>query len=200
MFFTTDIISSYLKNIGFIIIEIIERESYLGAGYESRTACVYKKNKLTIIAPVNLLRINIMKLISVILLFLFIIGFYALKCNRNTNLIVNPTKYNTLFLNDTLNVTFKDTLFNYEKNIWLSFDSLITDSRCPIGVICVWEGNARVSLVFNAIRFNLNTHKSFTNDTTILNYQINLINVWPYPHIDSLYTNDQYSAEIIVNK
>ncbi len=139
-----------------------------------------------------------MKTNDIILLILFIVVLNALNCNKNKNLIVNPSKNNTLTLNDTISVAFHDTLFNYEKNIWLSFDSLLTDSRCPIGVICKWEGNARVSFIFTSIRFNLNTYESFTNDTTILNYHINLIYVWPYPHIDSLYTNDKYYAEIIM--
>ena len=141
-----------------------------------------------------------MKTNSIILLILSIVVLNILNCKQNKILIVNPTKDNTLTLNDTLSVAFHDTLFNYEENIWISFDSLITDSRCPIGLNCKWEGNAKVSFLFNSKRFNLNTYELFTNDTTISNYRIYLIDVFPYPRVDSLYTVDQYFAEIVVRK
>lgn len=41
MFFTTDVISSWLKKSGFTKIEIIEREPYPGVEYESRRAYVF---------------------------------------------------------------------------------------------------------------------------------------------------------------
>jgi len=43
MFFTTDFISSCLKDSGFEMIEIIEREPYPGVEYESRRAYVFAK-------------------------------------------------------------------------------------------------------------------------------------------------------------
>jgi ubiquinone/menaquinone biosynthesis C-methylase UbiE len=43
MFFTTDFISSCLKNSGFKKIEIIERDPYPGVEYESRRAYVFAK-------------------------------------------------------------------------------------------------------------------------------------------------------------
>lgn len=136
----------------------------------------------------------------VIVLSLLIVGiFYASMC---TNIFPPdpPPGDSTLILNKPLHVTFKDTLVNYKKHLWLTFDSLITDSRCPTGAECVWEGNAELSFIFNSIPFNLNTHPSFTTDTTILNYHIEMLNVTPYPHIDSVYTDEQYTAEIIVTR
>ena len=41
MFFTTDFISRCLKEIGFEITEIIERDPYRGVEYESRRAYVF---------------------------------------------------------------------------------------------------------------------------------------------------------------
>ncbi|MCJ7813621.1 hypothetical protein MUP95_09940 [bacterium] len=147
-----------------------------------------------------------MKTYTLLIVILLIVAFNTINCERIFNSFLSPINENKtnsnhiLTLNDTLSIACRGTLFNHEENIWLSFDSLITDSRCPIGVQCVWEGNAKVSLIFNSIQFNLNTHASFARDTTISTYHIDLIYVWPYPHIDSLYTKNQYSVEIMVTK
>ena len=43
MFFPTDFISGCLRNTGFINIEVIEREPYVGIEYESRRAYVFAR-------------------------------------------------------------------------------------------------------------------------------------------------------------
>jgi len=136
-----------------------------------------------------------------ILLILFAAIIYVTRCERRYHSVIKSgEKTSTLILEDTLNVRYRQTLFNYDENIWITFDSLIADSRCPIGVMCFWEGNAEVSFIFDSIRFNLNTYKGFTYDTVVSDYRIGLINVWPYPHADSLYTEDQYSIDIVVSR
>lgn len=146
-----------------------------------------------------------MKQISIFILILLTVGLQTINCDRIYDFILSPAKNNTpsnqyLALGNTLSIAYQDTLFNHKEDIWLSFDSLITDSRCPIGALCIWEGNAKVSLSFNSIRFQLDTHPNFTTDTTLSSFHIDLIDVQPYPHIDSLYTDDQYSVEIRVTK
>jgi len=131
-----------------------------------------------------------------------IIILSILNCKNNKSTIISPGNSNLIF-NDTLTIMYKDTLFNYDENIWITFDSLMTDSRCAIGAECKWEGNAELLFIFKIIEkigFTLNTHYSFRKDTTINNYTISLINVLPYPHKDSLYTASDYSAEIIIYK
>lgn len=123
-----------------------------------------------------------------------------LSCGNND--IVSSGKINNLFFNDTLKIVYQDTLFNHDEDIWITFDSLITDSRCAIGTECKWEGNAELLFVFykvEEIEFILNTYYGFRTDTTINNYNISLINVLPYPHKDSLYTASDYSAEITIS-
>jgi len=109
----------------------------------------------------------------------------------------------SIIFNKPISVGFNRPIGNLAENIWISFDSLKTDSRCPIGVTCFWEGNAEISLrLFNNefnIPFNLNTNPSFINDTTIHSYHIELIDLSPYPHIDCQFTEDDYSATLIIS-
>ena len=130
---------------------------------------------------------------------ILVCGFFA--CEETS--ISNSPVENKLMLNDTLTIAYQDTLRNADENRWLTFSSLVQDSRCAINVVCIWEGNAEISFTFfNGAKnasFNLNTHPMFGRDTTVLGFDFSLIEVDPYPHIDSLYTADDYSAKILIN-
>jgi hypothetical protein len=126
--------------------------------------------------------------------------FLVIQCRREYGRILSTEDADTLVLGDTLSISYKDTLYNQDEAVFITFDSLIADSRCPIGVVCFWEGNAELSFVFNKTRFSLNTHPAFVTDTTLFEYKILLVQVYPYPHIDSTYTADRYRAEICVLK
>ena len=138
----------------------------------------------------NIIRINAL-LIPVLLM------LYGSCSNQD-----NPLSSNTLLFDDTLLVNYQDTLFNHQENIWVTFDSLVEDSRCQIGTICKWSGNARVSFVIakdtSCATVELNTYSEFTSDTALFGYSISLLDVLPYPHIDSLYSVKDYSAKILL--
>jgi len=132
-----------------------------------------------------------------LIIIITIISFFT--CNYN-NLIWFEETENTRNFQDTLHINYKETIINTDENISITFDSLLEDSRCPIGVVCFWEGNAKIGFIFNSQIFELNTHHSFKNDTTLLQYNISLIRVHPYPHIDSTYNAEDYSTDIYVQK
>ena len=110
--------------------------------------------------------------------------------------------YMSFKLNDTLTLAFSDTLCNSDENIWVTFDSLMTDSRCPMNVVCFWEGNAQVLILFSDNEYihkiKLNTYHGFVSETDVLSYNISLVDVLPYPHTDSLYVEEDYRVHIVV--
>ena len=72
--------------------------------------------------------------------------------------------------------------------IKLSFDAVVSDSRCPANAICVWQGAATATFSFSKNnsnhRFNLSTitmPPHYTKDTIIAGYKIEFINLLPYP-------------------
>ena len=107
-------------------------------------------------------------------------------------------------LSDSLTIQYQDTLYNANENIWITLDSLVQDSRCPINVTCVWAGNAKMALSFgkdnNKSSFELNSNRQFRNDTTLYGYNIQLIDVKPYPHTDSTYVQKDYSTRLLIKK
>jgi hypothetical protein len=73
-------------------------------------------------------------------------------------------------------------------NFKICYDSLISESRCPSDVVCVWAGVALVKLSFMqnniTVPFKLSTlgGSYFSpKDTTINGVNIKLVNVLPYP-------------------
>ena len=58
----------------------------------------------------------------------------------------------------------------------------INDSRCPIGVVCVWQGEATVTLeVKSGSVFNVELSTFHDPVDTVNNFIFRLIDVLPYP-------------------
>lgn len=103
-------------------------------------------------------------------------------CNKNKTVITDPS---VVALNNC-GTGIANTSAPY-----ICFDSLVTDSRCPIGAVCVWAGCAIIKTSFHE---NGNTHsfsmilpyyKNFgmANDTVINGYRIVFKDLLPYPDI-----------------
>lgn len=73
----------------------------------------------------------------------------------------------------------------------ICFESLITDSRCPEGAVCVWSGDAVVRVKFNEggdeHNFNMSLLNSaiypYPTDTVINGYKIKFLDLKPHPSI-----------------
>jgi hypothetical protein len=119
-------------------------------------------------------------LINLSVLFLLTVNIGCKKSNdlRNPKSIILKVK-------ECRNLSYSS------QNIRICFDSLLTDSRCPIGGICIWEGYAagRFSLtvhnqtsVFDLSATN-DVYNSYTTDTIIAGYKIEFTELNPYPNI-----------------
>jgi hypothetical protein len=71
-------------------------------------------------------------------------------------------------------------------------------------VTCVWEGNAEVIFTLHQAgrqhAFTLNTHPTYTTDTTFSDLSVALLDVMPYPHVDSTYRAEQFVVRIFVDR
>lgn len=125
--------------------------------------------------------------------------------NHQPVYVIDQRDYENLRLNDTLSLSLNDCLNYQGGGFFICFDSLISDSRCPSGVYCIWEGNAEVRFRFEKynskpVLFNLNTHAGFTNDTIVDNYRIKLIDLKPHPVWSKIPERNTLRAEIIIEK
>ena len=72
---------------------------------------------------------------------------------------------------------------------YICFDSLLQDSRCPLGVECVWSGTVIIKVTFHNAGHSSTFQMAIkglptlghTNDTTIDGYKIIFTDLKPYP-------------------
>ncbi|MCK3682492.1 hypothetical protein [Maribellus sp. YY47] len=77
----------------------------------------------------------------------------------------------------------------------------VDDSRCPTGVVCVWEGEATVYMYVRLQEVNelvLSTVRQPKD--TVQNYEIELIDVSPYPDISREIEQKDYKVTLKVRK
>ncbi len=76
---------------------------------------------------------------------------------------------------------------------YICFDSLLTDSRCPAGALCIWQGNALIKVTFHesqaAHTFVMSLKgfpsSGYPSDTTVNGFRISFTNLEPLPGINT---------------
>ena len=133
---------------------------------------------------------------SICLIMILVLG----SCSKEENIKGENIDFN---LNDTLNIAYGNLYNNYENKLSIRIDS-VWDSRCPIGVNCIWAGYVKVRFIFTSndvtTKFSLNTLTSSTNDTIISGYNIELIDLTPYPVYQIPIQQKDYRAKIKITK
>jgi hypothetical protein len=120
-----------------------------------------------------------------------------------TNIYVSDfSKYQDSDFIDTLELKYGECVATFGQTS-VCFDTVLNDSRCPEGGICVWEGNAKIKLriSLNGIgehSIELNTNQSFPIDTTINHINISLISLTPYPDISMSIVPKDYIAKLSI--
>ena len=101
----------------------------------------------------------------------------------------------------------KETQFRINEIYSNNTDSLvfkisgISDSRCPIGVTCIWEGEARIELAITSPgkdTLELSTHNQLVASSG--KYTFELIEVFPYPDIEKEIEPGDYKVTMVVTK
>ena len=84
----------------------------------------------------------------------------------------------------------------------IRFEGVKSDSRCPIGVQCAWEGDAvaDVSLGGSAFFAELHTSHRFPNATTYKGFQIQLVRLEPHPSEGKVITDAEYKAVLGITR
>jgi hypothetical protein len=143
-------------------------------------------------------------------------GHYAGIINIG-NYIGGIDRYNFywVYQADASRNLFDQTIVNYKQtackilssdSVCITFDSLLEDSRCPTGVICFWEGNAKVRLIFehrltvDTLILNTYQGQQSSSDTVLHGYSISLVSVDPYPVQGVNTPVENYSITVNISK
>ncbi len=95
------------------------------------------------------------------------------------------------------------------KDLILRFDRVITDSRCPKGIVCVWEGFASVDLQLitlqnDSIPLNLFTgnsnHHIYPDHYDTLGVRIRVEQLEPRPGMDDHIDDRDYRLRLRIDK
>ena len=108
--------------------------------------------------------------------------------------------YSNLNFNDTIEIAYKDCINDLDRQCYICFDSVISDSRCPAGGVCVWEGEATARFKIEKynnepVYFNL---KEGEKDAIVRRYHIAFIKLLPYPSVNHYPQPEEYKARIVV--
>jgi hypothetical protein len=102
---------------------------------------------------------------------------------------------------DTIDLSLMDCKTVFEQSS-ICFDSVLSDSRCPKGGVCVWTGNAAIKIGINLKgikhQIELNTISNFQTDSTVDNLYISLAELSPYPEVGKEIHNTDYKANLII--
>lgn len=92
-----------------------------------------------------------------------------------------------------------------DAGIRVGFDELVYESRCPINVVCFWEGNAAALVSVetspaNPQHFELNTHSMFRTTAVFQHFLIRLLAVVPYPEDGVIVDPNDYVVTLVVDR
>lgn len=109
-----------------------------------------------------------------------------LSCKKESNEVELDKKFNMVY-NQTVSLN--------SENLTIKLVD-ITDSRCPNGAQCTWQGEGRLTLNINNSEIQVST----LTPTNTLGYTFNIIDLSPYPNIDSNLSKEDYKAELVIFK
>jgi hypothetical protein len=90
-----------------------------------------------------------------------------------------------------------------DTGVRVGFDRVTQDSRCPLRVDCIWEGNA-TGLVWAETSprdrsfFELNTHPDFRSEAPFSGLVVRLLDVSPYPEHPVIIDPNDYVVTMVV--
>ncbi len=150
--------------------------------------------------------VNIQSRRTMLLMTFLIFGLVFAQCNRKTTEVIAEDYSFKFALNRPFALGINDKACNLDQNICVTMDSVYDDSRCPEGVNCIWEGNAKM-------RFKVTTAKKshvlyldtqptsniYHNDTIVGGYRVTLNQLSPHPVADNPIKLSDYAAEIQIS-
>jgi hypothetical protein len=140
-------------------------------------------------------------------LIIFAVVAFMFSCEKGSNIPTydNMDVTSDFVLNNSVIIASGDCAGDPKTHTYICFDSVVGDSRCPLGAECIWAGNAEVRFRFatadqEPLFFSLNTLPSFKTDTIINGYKFTLTDLKPDPSINKVILPGDYKAEIKIEK
>lgn len=89
----------------------------------------------------------------------------------------------------------------------LCFDQLVSDSRCPHNMDCIWAGVGVAKFTFHKNNefhtltlATMNVTNQYSKDTTVAGYKIELLDLHPYPGTIANPQAEDRTAEVMLTR
>ena len=120
----------------------------------------------------------------VAILGIFLVGLVA-SCG-NAKETIKDVEMSEFALNDTTTVVLGEMVIcSDDLKLFIQFDEVIADTRCPKGANCIWEGDAAVKLSVTHKKsmdtLTLHTNQEGEKIKSLFGYSFELVNLSPYP-------------------
>jgi hypothetical protein len=117
---------------------------------------------------------------------------------------IPQTKNREVKMNQEFTLGVNQQVFVNTEGLIIEFVSVLEDSRCPVGVNCIWAGNAKIRIkVSNSNKeskaFELNTNLEPT-DILFQDYKIHLVRIEPRPQADAPLKTEDYLATLLLTR
>ncbi|HEX2395730.1 MAG TPA: hypothetical protein VHI78_10305 [Bacteroidales bacterium] len=115
---------------------------------------------------------------------------------------MNYKMYSGTGLNDTIYIDYRSCIQDYAKQNRVCFDSVLSDSRCPKNVVCIWAGEATARFTIDDFR-NSPVQADLrlgTLDTLIQGLRISFVALEPYPDFNNPHKTEEYKAGIVIKR
>ena len=132
---------------------------------------------------------------------LILAACFAISCNNKLKI-----KSDSFILDATTVVKIGQLVKESEGELQLTLTGIPEDSRCPVNVNCIWEGQVKLFIdaaVPNrkaSLEFKVEKSKMGTVSKSFEGYSIQILNVLPEPTAGEKTEPTAYTVELVVSK
>jgi hypothetical protein len=136
---------------------------------------------------------------------IFILPFLLLGCDDHAPIPLYRAQQNIYTLR------YGQTVMIRSLGIKIGFNDLLSDSRCPMGAMCYWEGVAEIKLsltkqymdtlfIKSSIAGYVDRNKGFHMPIDTIGIQVKLLQLDPYPKIGYKSRISSYTALLEISR
>lgn len=105
--------------------------------------------------------------------------------------------------NDTIILGINETFYDFNSGNSIQIDSILGDSRCPIGLVCFWPGSAeiRFELTINGnyrYLFDFKNIEDIQHDSLFIKANFVFLDLVPYPRLNQIIDYKDYKVKIFL--
>ncbi|MCI0665143.1 MAG: hypothetical protein L0220_29105 [Acidobacteria bacterium] len=115
-----------------------------------------------------------------------------------------PKKAEEIRLGQEFELKINQQAMIEDEGLAVVFESVLNDSRCPEGVVCVWSGNAKIRIKLckqkqTPATSELNTDAG-PKSSSYMNYEVRLVTLKPRPKSNEAVRPSEYKATLVIKK